>query len=195
MIKKVINHKDDIDTIIIYLDNVLNDKEIFDYLEKMTDFEGAEKYTPRLQKWYQSDQHYFSKLWKKKYKRWISKDYDKYLLELQKKIEDITNTYIDTYVKFNSCLINKYRDGTDIIKPHRDAIESFGEYPIISNISLGAPRTIRFDSEFSESFELVLKSGSLLIMAGSSQKYFKHSIPVSDNNDIRYSLTFREFIG
>ena len=193
---KVIKHINDYDTNIIYIENVIEVKNIIEYLNNMKDFEGAEKYTPRLQKWYQEDKHYFSKLWKKTHKRWISKDYDDYLLNIQKKVEEITNKYFK--VKFNSCLINKYRNGKDIIKPHRDAIESFGEYPIISNLSFGGERTIKFehkdDKSKENSFEINLKSGSLLIMTGSSQKYFNHSIPESTNNDIRYSLTFRDFL-
>jgi alkylated DNA repair dioxygenase AlkB len=190
MIKKI-KHNDDRDTLIIYIENVIDDNKILKYLEKMDDFEGAEKYTPRLQKWYQKDKLYFSSLWKKRYKRWVSKEYDEYLLGIQDNIEKITNTYVS--VKFNSCLINKYRDGSDIIKPHRDAIESFGEYPVISNLSIGSERTIKFENK-DTSFDILLKSGSLLIMSGSSQKHFKHSIPESNNCDIRYSLTFRDYI-
>ena len=201
---KIIKHSNDRDTTIIYIENVIENvmeaNNILNYLNSMKDFEGAEKYTPRLQKWYQADMHYFSKLWKKTHKRWISKDCDDYLLNIQRNIEEITNKYFK--VKFNSCLINKYRDGKDIIKPHRDAIESFGEYPIIANLSFGGERTIKFepktdkskDKSTEKSFEINLQSGSLLIMAGSSQKYFNHSIPESSNNDIRYSLTFRDFL-
>ena len=40
-----------------------------------------------------------------------------------------------------------YRDGNDNIKPHRDAIESFGEYPVIANLSIGSERIIRFENK------------------------------------------------
>ena len=47
-----------------------------------------------------------------------------------------------------------------------------------------------------DNFDILLKSGSLLIMSGSSQKYFSHSIPTEHNykNNVRYSLTFREYL-
>ena len=38
-----------------------------------------------------------------------------------------------------------------------------------------------------------LESGSLFIMGGCSQKYYTHEIPRSDSDDVRYSLTFRQF--
>ena len=188
---KIIKHTNDINTSIIYIENIIDDKEIFKYLDNMDDFEGGEAYTPRLQKWYQKDNEYFSKKWKNQtYPRWTSKDYDEYLLDLQYKIQLIVNKYVST--TFNSCLINKYRDGNDVIKPHRDAIESFGEYPVIANLSIGSERIIRFENK-DNTFAIKLKSGSLLIMSGSSQKYFKHSIPKSDSEGVRYSLTFRNY--
>ena len=189
---KIFKHINDIDTTIIYIENIIDDKEILKYLEEMDDFEGGEVYTPRLQKWYQKDHHYFSKKWKNQsYQRWTSKDYDEYLLNLQNKIQTIVNKYIP--ITFNSCLINKYRDGDDVIKPHRDAIESFGEYPVIANLSIGGERIIRFENK-KETFDINLENGSLLIMSGSSQKYFKHSIPKSDSEGVRYSLTFRRYL-
>ena len=194
MFEKIIKHDNDRDTYIIYIENVIDDDKLLKYLEVMDDFEGAEKYTHRLQKWYQTDNLYFSKKWKNQsYKRWISKEYDDGLSNIQNYIQNITNNYIKENIKFNSCLINKYRDGNDIIKPHRDAIESFGEYPVISNLSIGGERVIKFES-IETNFSITLKSGSLLIMAGSSQKKFRHSIPTSDNHNVRYSMTFREFI-
>lgn len=218
---KKIKHNNDLDTIIIYKENVLDDPdlkklELYKYLDDMNDFEGAEKYSHRLQKWYQQDGQYFSKKWKNKsYNRWISKEYDEIMLKIQKKIGDITidilkkygysyhNFYLNDNFYFNSCLVNKYRDGNDIIKPHRDAIESFGEYPIISNLSIGSDRKIKFEHNKNmfnidnNDFEINLKSGSLLIMAGSSQKYFRHSIPPvieQDSIKTRYSMTFRHYI-
>ena len=84
---------------------------------------------------------YFCKSWKHKYDRWVSEPYDDYLLKIQNKINILVNQICNKYkidqVNINSCLINKYRDGKDSIKPHVDNKESFGEYPTISGFSVG----------------------------------------------------------
>ena len=212
---KTFKHKNDLDSTIIYINNVYDKEQqniLLNYLNNMNDFEpGSNNFgnVPRLQKWYQIDGEYFSKSWKnKEHKRWISKEYDKKLFEIQKEIEELTNKYYK--VAFNSCLINKYRDGKDKINHHRDTQSSFGEYPVISNLSLGDNRNIEFkrviynkenissmkeDKENSkDNFNINLESGSIIIMAGSAQKYFSHGIPETENNKLRYSLTFRNYI-
>ena len=42
--------------------------------------------------------------------------------------------------KINSCLVNKYRNGDDSIRPHRDTPDSFGFYPSIIGLSLGSSK-------------------------------------------------------
>ena len=124
------------------------------------------------------------------------------------------NEIIDIYSpeiykpKINSCLLNKYRNGKDSIKPHRDTPDSFGEYPTIAGLSIGETRCISFrkidfdignynslkeDKESNLDLDIELENNSLFIMAGASQKYFSHQIPKNDSLNTRYSLTFREF--
>ena len=95
----------------------------------------------RKQIWFQKENKYFCKSWKHKYDRWVSEPYDDYLLKIQNKINILVNQICNKYkidqVNINSCLINKYRDGKDSIKPHVDNKESFGEYPTISGFSVG----------------------------------------------------------
>ena len=134
------------------------------------------------------------------------------MLEVQKIIEVKTREIIEEYYGdkeippeiqipiFNSCLVNKYRNGSDSIKPHQDSSISFGYYPTISNLSTVSTREIVInalnncknikDKEFSFS----LAPNSLFIMAGASQRYFTHSIPKQETEEERYSLTFREHI-
>ena len=66
-------------------------------------------------------------------------------------IQDIINKKtlelipIDSVVqkpKFNSILINYYRNGNDIIPKHQDNYNSFGRYPTIANLSIGGERTL-----------------------------------------------------
>jgi alkylated DNA repair dioxygenase AlkB len=99
--------------------------------------------------------------------------------------------------KINSCLINKYPCGENFIAPHRDSAISFGEKPTIIGLSIGNERKIDFvrnDKTKVNDFSFDLESGSLFIMAGSSQKYYQHSIPKEYCENVRYSFTFREFI-
>ena len=175
----------------------------------------SEEKVIRLQKWYQINGSYFCPKWKVKYKRWVSHPYPDFLLQLQSDIQDHLQSIQMrcnelNIPEINSCLINKYRNGNDYIRPHRDTDMSFGKEPTVLGLSLGCDREIKFcrvkynghntsnskiDKEKSDlNFTQTLKSGSLFIMAGSSQKYFTHEIPKSTKNQIRYSLTFREFV-
>lgn len=173
------------------------------------------KEIPRLQLWYQEKNKYFCEVWKYRYDRWQSNNYDLILKNIQDKVNLLTNKIIDDYCptiykpKINSCLINKYRDGNDSIKPHRDTPDSFGDYPTICGVSFGDTRKLVFkkidynlknynsmktDRHSEMDFEIQLEDNSLFIMGGASQKYYSHEIPKSDSDKVRYSLTFREFI-
>mgnify|MGYP003948255461 CR=1 FL=1 len=195
----------------------INDDSL-NFLEYITDFKGGTTSfgnIPRLQKWYQSDGKYFSKTWKDQdLERWKSNEYEPPLLKLQYNIQDYIDT-LDIYKymginkpKINSCLINKYRDGNDSIRPHRDNQTTFGDNPTVIGISHGDEREIIFkrihynsdrmnsikpDRDNQQEIRLKLKTGSLFVMAGAIQKYFSHEIPKTDSNDIRYSMTFRQF--
>lgn len=164
----------------------------------------------RRQLWYQKDNKYFCNKWKHKYDRWESETYDTYLSELEYKI----NEYVDNICKknnlkklnINSCLINKYRDGNDSIKPHIDNKDSFGNYPIIVGLSIGETRDLIFKKilnneskslKIDDSYDPIkysLEDNSLFIMAGASQKYFTHEVPKDNSVNTRYSLTFREYL-
>ena len=186
----------------IYLDNILYSDELtkleqyLDTLEFRSGKLGKSKEIPRQQLWFHQNQKYFCDEWKCKYPRWESNTYSSFLIDIQNKINDITNKYVSEEIIFNSCLINKYRDGTDSIKPHRDTPISFGEYPIISGLSLKSSRkiVIRPIEEDIEQIEFELAPNSLFIMAGASQKYFTHEIPKNNSKLERYSLTFRKHL-
>lgn len=176
----------------------------------------TEKEIPREQLWFQEKGKYFSNKWYMKYDRWVSNPYEEELTNIQNKImkfSSIVNTICDDNLiqtpNINSCLINKYRNGNDSIKPHRDTIDSFGIYPTIIGLSIGAERNIsikkinydpnnisslKHDSNTELNMDIPLEDNSIFVMAGASQKYFTHEIPKHTNNDVRYSLTFREYI-
>ena len=177
--------------------NETEEKELLKYLDSTCNFVPTPQFTDsisRLQKWYQKDKKYFCPLWKNRFPQWESFELDETLTcifeRIQKYVGNIPNLKIPT---INSCLINKYPDGKHFIAPHRDSSASFGEEPTIINLSLGVTRKLVFQNE-NEQFSFDLESGSLFIMGGASQKTYLHSIQKADCPNVRYSLTFREFI-
>ena len=181
-----------------YIPNYISNNELnnlFDYLEKTNNFISVPKYVDdisRYQKWYQVDQKYFCPNWKERYPQWESFQLDDTIKNLILKMQELLDKK-NINVKLNSCLINKYPDGKHFISPHRDSEESFGKEPVIIILSLGETRTITFQNK-DEQFSYDLESGSIFIMAGLSQELYLHSIGKSDSQNVRYSLTFREFI-
>jgi alkylated DNA repair dioxygenase AlkB len=194
--------------IILYIENFLSQDEIniyFKYLEEETKWRGGmmteTREVPRLQIWCHEKQHFFSSIWKEKHLRWFSQPYSDYMITIQNKVQDFLNKFcIQNNIKLpiiNSILLNKYRDGTDSIKPHADNQPAFGDDPTVISVSIGTERYIKFKpiKEYSHlpEYNILLKSGSLLIMAGKTQKKYLHSIDKDVNvKNVRYSLTFRE---
>jgi alkylated DNA repair dioxygenase AlkB len=94
-------------------------------------------------------------------------------------------------------LANLYRNGQDSMGWHSDSEPELGEAPVIASLSFGAPRTFRFRSketrEIAGSIELA--HGSLLLMAGATQRLYQHALPRSARiDDARINLTFREIL-
>lgn len=198
-------------------------EDIQKHLEAINDWRGnANDYghsAPRLQKWYHQDMKPFASTWHKQYPRWQPFQYDNYWKGIQNMIIERykknvvpllpKHKSIDREPNINSLLMNYYRRGTDSIKEHRDAQPEFGENPTVLGVSIGCPRTLRFkrivwnpeklssiqpdfDREY-QNRDYTLQPGSLIIMAGATQKYFCHSVPKEHSIlGERYSLTFRK---
>lgn len=193
-------------TIFLYLDKILPEKLYIKtrfWLERKNYKDGYcidGKEIPRKQIWFHKEQKYFCSQWKYRYSRWESEIYDKILEEVEEyvmdKVGNILKTWEDIELpEINSCLVNKYRDGNDSIKPHYDSPLSFGEFPTIINLSLGAEREfIIKKKKKKDKITIQLKNNSLLIMAGGSQKYFTHEVPKSNSDSVRYSMTFRKHL-
>jgi alkylated DNA repair dioxygenase AlkB len=111
------------------------------------------------------------------------------LLKLKRQVEAIAGC------QFNSVLLNYYRDHRDSMGMHSDDEPELGPQPIIASLSLGAIRTLVFTHKSDKDqtgFKLPLKSGSLLIMKGLTQKKWKHGINKSTQPcGPRVNLTFR----
>lgn len=100
----------------------------------------------------------------------------------------------ETSHRFNSVLVNAYRDGQDSMGWHADNEPELGPRPTIASVSLGEVRTLRVRSGRSgKSVPLKLESGSLLLMSGDSQQRYQHCIPKSARQmGLRINLTFRQ---
>ena len=100
--------------------------------------------------------------------------------------------------RFNSVLLNYYRDGNDAMGLHADDEPELGPAPVIASLSLGATRTLYFRHRTRRdlaTFNLPLPSGSLLVMRGTTQQYWKHGLRrVSRPCGPRVNLTFRRII-
>ena len=91
---------------------------------------------------------------------------------------------------YNAVLCNLYKDGNDSVGLHADAEPEMG--PVIASVSLGAERLFRLKRNGSVAFSERLPHGSLLVMAGNTQKNFKHEVPKEPSvAQPRINLTFR----
>lgn len=96
--------------------------------------------------------------------------------------------------KFNSVLLNLYRDGKDSMGWHKDDEKELGPNPVICSISFGESRIFKFRHEKNKklNFDLELEDGSVLLMKGETQHHWYHSIPKTKKVvKPRINLTFR----
>lgn len=112
------------------------------------------------------------------------------LSEIKTRIEPVAET------KFNSVLLNLYRNGNDSISWHTDAEKELGENPIIASVNFGAERVFQLRHiKTGERKDILLEHGSLLVMKGELQHYWQHQIPKSKKVDReRINLTFRTIV-
>ena len=99
--------------------------------------------------------------------------------------------------EFNSALVNLYRDGADKVDWHSDDEQVLGLTPVIASVSLGTSRKfrIRRKDRSLTTTDMVLNSGDVLIMRGSTQQLWEHAVPRSKVvKDPRVNLTFRKVL-
>ncbi len=109
------------------------------------------------------------------------------LLELKALAEAISGT------AFNSCLLNLYHNGEEGMAWHSDDEKCLGENTVIASLSLGAERKFALKHKRDkQSVSVLLENGSLLVMKGSTQTNWLHSLPKTKKvNRTRVNLTFR----
>ncbi|SDO00935.1 alpha-ketoglutarate-dependent dioxygenase AlkB family protein [Vreelandella arcis] len=95
---------------------------------------------------------------------------------------------------FNSCLCNFYNAGDEGMSWHSDAEKDLVGNGSIGALTLGGERKFSFKhKKTGESVSLNLAHGSLLIMKGTTQQYWLHSLPKTKKEvEPRVSLTFRQ---
>lgn len=98
--------------------------------------------------------------------------------------------------KFNSVLLNRYRNGNDSISWHTDAEKELGKNPVIASVNFGQERVFQLKHiETGERIDINLQHGSLFIMLGELQHYWKHQVPKSKKEmRERINLTFRTIL-
>lgn len=110
------------------------------------------------------------------------------LMQIKKSIEPISGTH------FNGVLLNQYRNEKDSMGWHRDNEKELGKDPIIASVSFGAVRTFKFKHHADKKMKVSvdLAHGSLLVMKGSTQHNWEHSMAkIETETGIRINLTFR----
>ncbi|GAB6194996.1 alpha-ketoglutarate-dependent dioxygenase AlkB family protein [Lysobacter xanthus] len=94
---------------------------------------------------------------------------------------------------FDAVLANLYRDGRDAMGWHSDDEPELGAEPVIASVSLGGTRRFLLrhrDRDVRQG--LALAPGSLLLMQGTTQRHYRHSLPRTARPVApRINLTFR----
>jgi len=141
---------------------------------------------PRLMCWYGDKQTQY------KYSgvNHLPLPWTKALLSIKQKIELLYPC------QFNCVMANLYRNGDDSMGCHADNEKELGSKPLIASLSLGEQRLLKFRHQNSKQvFNVVLRHGDLLIMAGEIQQNWRHELPKTKKRvGERINLTFRRVI-
>ena len=109
------------------------------------------------------------------------------IIFIKEEVEKICNE------NFTTVLLNLYRDGQDSNGWHADNEKELGRNPVIASVSFGAERVFQLKhNQLELKQNIVLQHGSLLIMKGTTQHFWKHQIPKTKKEiEPRINLTFR----
>jgi alkylated DNA repair dioxygenase AlkB len=137
---------------------------------------------PRMISWYEDRDNSGADLTKP--------DWTPELLFIRERVEK------ETQVKFNSVLLNLYRNGKDGVSWHSDREQNFGKDAIIASVSFGETRMFRLRHKLRKEIpqvEIPLHHGSLLLMAGTTQSFWQHQVSKTARDILpRINLTFRQ---
>ena len=124
---------------------------------------------PRLNAWYGDDNtdYGYSGI------QLDSQRWTKELYVLKDQVQEFTGE------RFNSVLLNWYRDGSDSVAWHSDDEKELGLNPVIASLSLGQTRQFSLRHKTNKSLpttSIDLAGGSLLLMKGETQHNWEHCI-------------------
>ena len=157
------------------------------WTQKLVSMYDKQVITPRLSAWYADAETYdYTSFRKSAPNIWTPE-----LLTIKSVVEPIAG------VKFNSVLLNYYRDGNDSVAWHSDNEKALGTHPTIASVTFGQVRSfdIRNKADHSEKYSVRLEHGSLLLMKGDLQSRWDHRIAKSTRHmKPRLNLTFRVVI-
>jgi alkylated DNA repair dioxygenase AlkB len=184
------------DGVVNYFGHVMDDHKADGYLNTLLDtiqwkndeavIFGRHIITKRKVAWYgDGDYSYTYSNTTKQALNWT-----KELLELKALVEELTGD------KFNSCLLNLYHNGDEGMAWHSDDEKALGKNTSIASLSFGAERKFALKHRVSkEPVSLILGHGSLLVMKGTTQSNWLHSLPKSKKIITpRVNLTFRTMV-
>lgn len=182
------------DATIVYYDSFFSEKEaisFYNILLKKTDWQedtitvfGKTYPQPRLTALYAQNKNSYSYSGITMY----PKPFTQELIKIKNKIETVVDA------NFTSVLLNLYRDGNDSNGWHSDDEKELGNNPIIASVSFGATRQFNLQHKKNKELKekIALSHGSLLVMSGTTQHYWKHQIPKTKKVITpRINLTFR----
>ncbi|MCC8426425.1 alpha-ketoglutarate-dependent dioxygenase AlkB [Mucilaginibacter sp. UR6-11] len=166
--------------------NALLDKFIKDipWEQRIQRLYDKDVITPRLTAWYgDTDVYDYASLTQTRPNFWTPE-----LLMIKERIEPVAG------IKFNSVLLNYYRDGNDSVAWHSDREDVLGKNPVIASISFGQVRSfdIRNKKNHLEKYSVRLEHGSFLLMKAGLQEHWEHRVAKSIKPmQARMNLTFR----
>jgi len=155
-----------------------------DWRQEQITVYGKQYLQPRLSAWYGDLSYRYSGF------RLDPLPWTDTLLAIRSKVEDLCG------LDFNSVLLNYYRDHNDSMGMHSDDERELGTQPAIASLSLGAERDFLLRHKLRKEMDtckLPLPSGSLLLMRGDTQRYWRHGIAKQKQAcGPRLNLTFRQ---
>lgn len=184
----------DHDGLVEYIPNFLNRPLGSDFFTKLKNeiiwqqdqlvIFGREVTTKRRVSWYGSEAYCYIYSNAEK----VARPWTPSLISLKNKLEFLTQE------SYNACLLNFYDDGSQGMGWHSDDESMMTANATIASISLGAERKFNFrHKKTQETVSILLEHGSLLLMKGEVQTYWKHNLPVSKKVwEPRINLTFRQ---
>jgi len=161
-------------------------KEKIEWKQEGMEIYGKYVNFPRLTSYYGDKEYFYSGV------LYYPLPWTEELLGIKKLVEDYSGE------KYNSVLLQFYRNGNDYIGWHSDSEKDMVENAAIASVSFGAKRNFVLRPRSKDlrkkidNINFELQNGDLLIMRDVTQKFWQHSITKSKNiKSERINLTFR----